>query len=48
VSTLYSRSHAPKNPFRVLNDTMSVLRQKHAYSSPSFFLAAWESVSHSP
>src|SRR5215212_2241708 len=28
VLTPYSTSHAPKNPFRVLNDTMSVLVQK--------------------
>jgi hypothetical protein len=48
VLTLYSRSHAPKNHFRVLNDTMSVLRQKHDYSSPSPLLTASESVSHSP
>src|SRR5687767_8069390 len=48
VLTLYSRSHAPNNPFRVLNDTMSVLRQKHVYPSSSLFLTASESLSHNP
>jgi hypothetical protein len=37
-----------ENPFRVLNDTMSALRQKPNYSSPSSRLAASESVSHNP
>jgi hypothetical protein len=37
-----------ENPFRVLNDTMSALRQKPNYSSPICRLTAPESVSHSP
>src|SRR5215213_4425557 len=48
VLTLYSKSHTPKNPFRVLNDTMSVLGQKPDYSSPSLLFAASGSSSHNP
>lgn len=35
-----------ENPFRVLNDTMSALRQKPNYASPISRLPASGSVSH--